>query len=527
MSHAAKVYEASCALDSDIVMVEWDAGMRLFFPSKPLMSRRTTIDTIATTSSHTDDHEVDQERKEENLGYKTRRNLRETGRNILFPQRQISESTTTHFPARKCSCLSRYRNVDTSYYCLTLNDENACRIPVAEDQPIECLRLLSSQSFIRNSWPVAVLWLATMVLYLVTTTGGRFAMRYLCFKVSSCFRLCFCFCCRSHHGPNPHDARMTEWPNHHIINQVIAMQERSQRRRFRQTTAVGQGGENLHARSQDPVTYILKTTQFNKKSMSSPSEQTLPVTPCTLSPSSSSSEDNVGDNGDNDTFSDNDDVLCTICLTSIEDGDRVGVLSCDHLFHSECLKAWIQRKNVCPLCQTPDIAKEKEAVSNERGGSAIDESPTTVQRTSVRSTGVDVSSHRYASTRRSPRNDVNTSTAPNATTRTRTRIATFGTSVRRNLFRTNDNQRRGSTTTGGGNDSGSSSTSNNNNDNNLNTNRRPEVGNVNVVGGSTIGVGTVRIRMNLHPNNATIQRESPSQRRERLNRMRQAWNGGD
>lgn len=63
--------------------------------------------------------------------------------------------------------------------------------------------------------------------------------------------------------------------------------------------------------------------------------------------------------GENDSLFDNgdeDEVLCTICLGSIDDGDKIGVLSCNHLFHSACLKEWIKRKNSCPLCQEPDIA---------------------------------------------------------------------------------------------------------------------------------------------------------------------------
>jgi RING-finger-containing ubiquitin ligase len=519
---AAKVYEGSCSLDSDIVMVEWDAGLRLFFPSSPpplakknKNQRRSTIDDATTTTTTTasmdtaldddnngtKDHVVKKKKKKQDhkLEHKARRYLREedddddNGRNSsLLNSRLLSESGsgTTVFPARKCSCSSRYRNVDTSYYCLTLNHENTCRIPAAEDQPIECLKLLSSQSFLRNSWPVAVLWLATMVLYLFTTTGGRFAMRYFCFKISSCFKCCVCFCCHGHRrrDPNVHDATLAEWPNHRIIDQIIAMQERSERLRFRRGMVLGQIGENDSSRSpQDSsVTYILKTTQFNKKSMSSPSEEeTLPVTPCTLSPSSSASSNGVSsgvsgnddnndeekdhvamESGDHDSFSDNDEILCTICLTSIEDGDRVGVLTCDHLFHSECLKAWIKRKNTCPLCQTPNIAKEKEVATNELdGGSSSSSSNSTgendmdpprnggethqqespiVQRTSVRSTGVDVSSYRTTSTR----------------TRARTRIATLGgSSVQRNLFRgiRDNNERSVSSPRGSGGGGGSRS----------------------------------------------------------------------
>jgi hypothetical protein len=51
-----------------------------------------------------------------------------------------------------------------------------------------------------------------------------------------------------------------------------------------------------------------------------------------------------------------DDENCTICFAPLLDGDRVGALTCEHIFHSECLKTWLQRRNVCPLCQTKDVA---------------------------------------------------------------------------------------------------------------------------------------------------------------------------
>jgi len=59
----------------------------------------------------------------------------------------------------------------------------------------------------------------------------------------------------------------------------------------------------------------------------------------------------------NENEEDEEEICCTICMVPIEDGDRVGALSCNHLFHSSCLKQWIKRRNVCPLCQQPDIAK--------------------------------------------------------------------------------------------------------------------------------------------------------------------------
>ena len=45
-----------------------------------------------------------------------------------------------------------------------------------------------------------------------------------------------------------------------------------------------------------------------------------------------------------------DDDLCGICLTEIEDNDT-GVTQCGHIFCYECLKLWTNKKNNCPYCK--------------------------------------------------------------------------------------------------------------------------------------------------------------------------------
>ena len=54
-----------------------------------------------------------------------------------------------------------------------------------------------------------------------------------------------------------------------------------------------------------------------------------------------------------------DDPTCSICLCKVHHGDRIGALTCDHTFHVDCLKVWLKRKNVCPLCICPDAAETR------------------------------------------------------------------------------------------------------------------------------------------------------------------------
>jgi len=85
----------------------------------------------------------------------------------------------------------------------------------------------------------------------------------------------------------------------------------------------------------------------------------------------------------NNLYSDDDDAEdtfeCTICLAEIENGDRVGVLPCTHIFHVDCLQQWITRKNACPLCQVTEIATPRPVVdtnaSSPSSSSTMEEYP--------------------------------------------------------------------------------------------------------------------------------------------------------
>lgn len=44
------------------------------------------------------------------------------------------------------------------------------------------------------------------------------------------------------------------------------------------------------------------------------------------------------------------DEICVICLDDVEVGHRVRVLPCGHLYHSQCIRMWLRRKNSCPCC---------------------------------------------------------------------------------------------------------------------------------------------------------------------------------
>ena len=254
---------------------------------------------------------------------------------------------------------------------------------------------------------------------MVSTEGGRLGVKYALTKV-----LC---CCNSSNGGdnaanaaggNNNDgggnnseanndnnrgtrrngiiARLT---NNRLIDEILR-READARRRFQRAAIDRMGRRREH--STDPITYILKTTEYKKnKSIgmtaeadanvianssptidvnrdvddanddnnqipTSPGEQTLPMTPDSTR-SFDSGPDQCG-SVSSDGFDDNDEITCTICIMEIEEGDRIGVLPCEHKFHVDCLKEWIKRKNTCPLCQVPNIAREKGSSSDDGSG---------------------------------------------------------------------------------------------------------------------------------------------------------------
>jgi hypothetical protein len=65
---------------------------------------------------------------------------------------------------------------------------------------------------------------------------------------------------------------------------------------------------------------------------------------------------------------------CSICLIPLENGDRIGALDCKHNFHSDCLKAWLSRRNVCPLCSQP-VARRRPQPNEE---DYLNENPSTI-----------------------------------------------------------------------------------------------------------------------------------------------------
>jgi len=47
--------------------------------------------------------------------------------------------------------------------------------------------------------------------------------------------------------------------------------------------------------------------------------------------------------------------LCTICQDDFRHAQRVGILSCGHIYHKECIYSWLERQQSCPLCREQGV----------------------------------------------------------------------------------------------------------------------------------------------------------------------------
>ena len=52
---------------------------------------------------------------------------------------------------------------------------------------------------------------------------------------------------------------------------------------------------------------------------------------------------------------DEEDESCVICQEEYEKEEKIGFLDCGHEYHADCLKKWLLRENVCPICRSPAI----------------------------------------------------------------------------------------------------------------------------------------------------------------------------
>jgi len=80
--------------------------------------------------------------------------------------------------------------------------------------------------------------------------------------------------------------------------------------------------------------------------------------------------DSTRTNNDSCKSHENNSTQCSICLNDFQKGDFISwskASSCNHLFHKECIHAWLVRNIACPMCRTtflPEMTESEEMLWN-------------------------------------------------------------------------------------------------------------------------------------------------------------------
>lgn len=71
---------------------------------------------------------------------------------------------------------------------------------------------------------------------------------------------------------------------------------------------------------------------------------------------------------------------CAVCITEFEDFDTLRLLpKCDHVFHPECIDAWLSSHSTCPVCRS-NLMREKLSDENENSSESIHSSDGQISR---------------------------------------------------------------------------------------------------------------------------------------------------
>jgi hypothetical protein len=301
-------------------------------------------------------------------------------RNGVVTHTAVSDSSVQHVKA--CWCTQFFdRPVE---YCPLNFDTCVVR---GETGPVSCYSTSGAATFVRGFWPVAVFWFLGVLYGIFFTEPGGSFRDYL--------RRTICLQCASNTSEEllkrDVDRLVSVQPERAVFLYRQAL-SRQRRESMRQQTLAQTAGRLQTTPDDLPVafptsvagpvedapsasaadhperTLALKTRVFRSCSVSDDDAAQPPAGPTPMQrshhvpqsvqgsawlPSQFTREHVTLDEMDGEL---EQGVRCAICLDRLEHGDVVGDIPCEHVFHKDCLKDWLRKKNRCPLCQRPEVA---------------------------------------------------------------------------------------------------------------------------------------------------------------------------
>ena len=226
--------------------------------------------------------------------------------------------------ARHCICADEKNYPDHMYFCPL--DKNYCVFQRSFEDDVSpeprCVNETRHRAIAKTVWPVVLVWYALILVFLFFTVHGRNASDYCMSSIFPCWN----------------DIVAQNIMRRNPTRAVIMM--RRWHDRYRENVEQLFGRAENRPTERVPTRLELKTTVYSRSDHNRSA---------ILGPKVSLN------------MSDTDDIVdghsCAICFAQLEDGDRVGSLPCQHIFHvTPCLKTWLKRRNVCPLCLHTNVA---------------------------------------------------------------------------------------------------------------------------------------------------------------------------
>jgi len=245
--------------------------------------------------------------------------------------RRAQDSLPETIRVRPCPCADKFSYPSEKFYCPA--NKEYCAIPSRYERGIgvepACLNLRNNDLFVRSVWPIVVVWFGLGLIFFFCTVPGRNALD--CF-IASAFPCWNRLVVNSIIRRNPNRANI-------MIQRYWNRRRQQLEQRYRDMLQNSDESGVEMQQQRRPTELTLKTKIYKVEESGLPSVATLV---------------------DDEEFLDDQGHSCSICFVPIENGDRVGALPCNHMFHVDCLKGWLKRRNVCPLCMQTDVATPRE-----------------------------------------------------------------------------------------------------------------------------------------------------------------------